>query len=138
MKARERRKLFSVERGKNEMMCDRCGVDEAVRYSHTMTQMEAFKPCQSCAGNLLCKLEELILMHFSDYRALRPSIAASRQQFKVRNHRHPTALEGDAVHPCDRFLFPPEQIHEDGRFNQTIMAGHRVRLPNAGEAATQT
>jgi hypothetical protein len=34
VKAGERRKLFSVERGKNEMMRDRCGVDEAVRYSH--------------------------------------------------------------------------------------------------------
>jgi hypothetical protein len=100
--------------------------------------MEMLKHCQSCAGNLLCKLEELTQAHFSGYRALLPSIAASRQQFKVRNYRHPTALEGDTVHPCDGFLFPPEQIYEDGRFNHTIMAGHRVGLPNAGEAATQT
>jgi hypothetical protein len=32
----------------------------------------------------------------------------------------------------------PEQIDEDGRFDQTIIADHRVGFPNAGAAATQT
>jgi hypothetical protein len=51
-----------------------------------VTQMEAFKPCQSRMGSLLCEMEKPILAHLPGHRALLPPIAASCQQFKVRNH----------------------------------------------------
>ena len=79
VKARERHKVLDVQRGKDEMMCDCCGADEAIQYAHPMTQMEASKPFQSRVRNLLGEMEEPILAHFPGHRALLPSIAASRQ-----------------------------------------------------------
>jgi hypothetical protein len=138
VEARERRKVLGVQCGKDEMVRECCGTDEAIQRAHTVTEMEAFKPCQSRAGRFFCKMEKPILAHLPGHCALLPSIAASRQQFKVRNHRHPTGLEGYTIHPRNGLLFPPEQIHEDGRFDQTIIADHRVGFLNTGEAATQT
>jgi hypothetical protein len=56
VEARERRKVLGVERGKHEMVRECCGVDEAMQRAHPVTQMEAFKPCQSRAGRLLCEM----------------------------------------------------------------------------------
>lgn len=118
------------------MLREYCGADEAVQHAYRVTQMEAFKPCQRRAGNVLGAMEAPILVYLSGHCALLPSIAASCQPFKVRDHRHPLVLKSDTVHPGDSFLFPPEQVHEDGRFDQTIMAGHRGGFPNDGEAVT--
>jgi hypothetical protein len=78
-KARERREVLGVQRGKDEVVCDGCGADEAIQYAHPMTQMEASKPCQSRMRNLLGEMEEPILAHFPGHRALFPSVAAARQ-----------------------------------------------------------
>jgi hypothetical protein len=78
--------MLGVQCGKGEMVGEYCGVDEAIQHAYPVTQMEAFKPCQGRAGNV---------------------------------------------------LFPPEQVREDGRFDQTIKAGHYGGFPNDGEAVTQ-
>jgi TIR domain len=85
LEAWERRKVLGIQRGEDEMMRECCGADKAIRHAHTVTEMEAFKPCQRRAGCLLCEIEEPILAQLPGQRALLPSIAASRQQFKVRN-----------------------------------------------------
>ncbi len=85
-KARERRKVLGVQRGQGEMVCDSRGADEAIQYAHPMTQMEAPKPFQSRAGNLLSEVEEPVLAHFPGHRALLPSIAAACQSCKIRDH----------------------------------------------------
>jgi hypothetical protein len=78
-KARERRKVLGVQRGKDEMVCDGCGADEAIQHADPMTQMEAPKPVQSRMRNLLSEMNEPILAHFPGHRALLPPIAAARQ-----------------------------------------------------------
>ena len=57
VEAWERRKVLGVQRGKDEMVCECCGADEAVQHAHLVTQMEASKPCQSGVGNLLGEME---------------------------------------------------------------------------------
>jgi hypothetical protein len=118
------------------MLREYCGAEEAVQHAYPGTQTEAFKPCQRRAENALGAMEAPILVYLSGHCALLPSIAASCQPFKVRDHRHLLVLKSDAVHPGDSFLFPPAQVQEDGRFDQTIMAGHRGGFPNDGEAVT--
>jgi hypothetical protein len=98
--------------------------------------MEAFKPCQRWARNVLGAMEAPILVYLSGHCVLHPSIAASCRPFKVRDYRHLLVLKSDTAHPGDSFLSPPEQVHDDGRFDQTIMAGHRGGFPNDGEAVT--
>jgi Carbohydrate-selective porin, OprB family len=86
VQAWERRKVLGVQRGQDEMVRECCGADEAIQHAHPVTQMEAFKPCQSRAGCLLGEVEEPIVAHLPGHRALLPSIAAPRQPFKVRNY----------------------------------------------------
>lgn len=88
------------------MLREYCGADEAVQHAYRVTQMEAFKPCQRRAGNVLGAMEAPIVVYLSGHCALLPSIAASCQPFKVRDHRHPLVLKSDTVHPGDSFLFP--------------------------------
>ena len=71
--------MLGVQRGKDEMLCDGCGADEAIQHAHPMTQMEAPKPFQSRVRNLLGEMDEPILAHFPGHCALLPPIAASRQ-----------------------------------------------------------
>jgi hypothetical protein len=136
-KARERREVLGVQRGKDEMVCDGCSADEAIQYAHPMTQMAASKPFQSRVRNLLGAMEEPILAHFPGHRALLPTLAAACQSCNIGDHRYPPVLRHDTVHPRDGRRMPPKEIHEDGRFDQMIIGGHRVGLLNADEAATQ-
>jgi hypothetical protein len=102
-----------------------------------MTQVEASKPCQSRMSTLLGEMEEPILAHCPGHRALLPPIAAAYQSVKRGEHRRPPALRNDTVHLRDGRRMPPKAIHEEGRFDQTIMGGHRVGLLHADEAATR-
>jgi hypothetical protein len=58
VEARERCRVLGVQRGKDEMVCECCGADEAIQHADPMTQMEAFKPYQSRAGRFFCKMKK--------------------------------------------------------------------------------
>jgi hypothetical protein len=86
VEARERCKGLGVQRGKDELVRECGGADEAIPHPHPVTPMAAFKPGQSRVGRLLGAMEEPILAHLPGHRALLPSMAASRQPFNVRHH----------------------------------------------------
>jgi hypothetical protein len=136
--ARARRQVLGVQGGQDERGRERCGTEEAIQRAPTVTQRAAFHPGQSRAGRFFCQMEPPIVAHRPGHWARLPSMAASRQPCNVRHHRDPTGLEGATMHPPHGLLLPPEPIHEDGRCDQTIIAGRRVGFPNAGAAATPT
>jgi hypothetical protein len=59
------------------MVREYCGTDEAVQHAYGVSPMEAFKPCQRWARNVLSAMEAPILVYLSGHCVLHPSIAAS-------------------------------------------------------------